>query len=156
MIKCMVKTACIIMLLLFGSCNINEIFDDTHSFSDDTWNFAEIIEFEFAVPDTARPYNLYLQLRNTEEYSYSNIWLFLETHAPNGNVLKDTLEIMLADNSGNWLGKGIGSINVMQIPYKQNVYFINRGIFTISIQHAMRDSVLNGIMDIGFRLEYHN
>ena len=145
----------ILFILLIVCCNTNEIFDKTYSFSSDNWNHDQVVDFEFTVSDTARPYDLYLQLRNSGVYSYSNIWLFVETLAPNGNLLRDTLEITLADNTGRWLGKGIGNLNEMQVPYKQNVYFINRGIFKVSIQHAMRDSTLNGIMDIGFRLQYH-
>ena len=80
----------------------------------------------------------------------------MNTYAPNGSVLTDTLEIILADETGRWMGKGIGNVNEMQVPYKQNVFFINRGIFKVSIQHAMRDSTLSGILDIGFRLQYHN
>ena len=155
MLRCFRILTGILLVVLLSRCNMNEIYDKTHSFSSDKWDHDEVIDFEFTVPDTAKPYDLYLQLRNSGEYSYSNVWLFVETIAPNGNTLRDTLEIMLADETGRWFGKGIGNMNEMQIAYKQNVYFINRGIFRISIQHAMRDSTLMGIMDMGFRLQYH-
>ncbi len=155
----MVKTFRIligVLLVLMAGCKINEIFDKTFTFSSDGWKYDKVVEFKFPVPDTSKPYDLYLQIRNTGTYSYSNIWLFVKTFAPNGSVLNDTLEIVLADKTGNWLGKGIGNMNEMQVPYKQNAYFINRGIYSISIQHAMRDTTLEGIMDLGFRLQYHN
>lgn len=147
--------SCILLLILLDCCQMNELYDVTVAFSDDSWSYDQMVDFEFTVPDTAKSYDLFLQLRNSGLYSYSNIWLFVETKAPNGNVLRDTLEIMLADETGKWLGKGIGNVNEMQVCYKQNAYFLNRGIFKVSIQHAMRDSVLTGIMDLGFRLQYH-
>jgi len=136
-----------IFILTIG-CQKNELYDQTISFPDDTWNYDQIVDFSL-------PYDLFLQLRNSGIYSYNNIWLFVETLAPNGNLLRDTLEIKLADETGRWLGKGIGNVNEMQVPYKQDAFFLNRGIFKVSIQHAMRDSALVGVMDLGFRLQYH-
>lgn len=155
MLKFFTKFSGILCLVLLNCCQTNELYDKTFSFPDDSWSYDDVVDFEFTVPDTTKPYDLYLQLRNSGKYSYRNIWLFIETKAPNGNVLRDTLEIMLADETGRWLGKGIGNVNEMQISYKENAYFLNRGIFNVSVQHAMRDSVLVGIMDFGFRLQYH-
>lgn len=146
----------ILLLCFLYCCNTNEVYDSTVSFSSDSWSQEQIIDFEFTVSDTSGSYDLYLQVRNSGAYTYKNIWLFVEIHAPNGSVLKDTLEIILADNAGRWLGKGIGNVHQMQVPYKQNVQFINRGVFKVSIQHAMRDSTITGVMDLGLRLQYHN
>lgn len=155
MLKCF-KIMAGILLLLLESCDTNEIYDEIYTFSSESWNQEQIIDFEFAVPDTARAYDLFIQLRNSGIYSYRNLWLFVDTYAPNGSILTDTMEIILADETGRWLGKGIGDVNEIQAIYKQNVFFINRGVFKISIQHAMRDSTLLGVMDIGFRLQYYN
>jgi gliding motility-associated lipoprotein GldH len=147
---------CLIIISFLTCCAKNEIYDKTYSFSGDSWKYDEPVDFEFTVPDTSRSYDIYLHIRNSGSYSYSNIWLFLEVSAPNGNVLKDTLEIILADNAGRWLGKGIWNVNEMQVPYKHDVFFINRGIYQLSVQHAMRDSTLEGIMNVGLRMQYHN
>ncbi|MBA7552747.1 Gliding motility lipoprotein GldH [subsurface metagenome] len=137
------------------NCHVNELYDQVYTFTHDRWEDDQIIDFEFPVSDTAKAYDLFLQIRNSGSYSFSNVWLFVETYAPNGSSLRDTVEIILTDNAGCWLGKGIGNVNEMQVSFKQNVYFLHRGIYKVTIQHAMRDSTLLGILDIGLRLQYH-
>jgi gliding motility-associated lipoprotein GldH len=154
-VQCLKILFGILIVLNFSSCNTGEIYDKTYTISSDIWVYDEILDFEFTVSDTSRSYDLYLLIRNSGAYHYSNIWLFVKTFAPGGNVLTDTIEIALSDEKGRWFGKGIGDVNEMQVPYKENVYFINRGIYKVSLQHAMRDSMLEGIMDIGFKLQYH-
>jgi gliding motility-associated lipoprotein GldH len=79
--------------------------------------------------------------------------LFVEIEQPGGEVLRDTFEIVVADPSGRWLGKGFGGIKTLQTLYRRDVYFPVPGEYTISLQHGMREDVLTGIHDVGIRIE---
>lgn len=141
------------MILLSLSCDRKVVFEKNSIISDSKWNFKETLHYDVNINDTLRAHNIYINIRNSQEYQYNNIFLFLSTYAPNGNLLKDTFEISLADKKGKWYGKGAGNIYSLQVPYMQNIKFPYRGIYVFEIQHAMWNEELNGITDVGIRIE---
>ena len=64
----------------------------------------------------------------------------------------DTLECILADEKGKWLGNGLGDIYDNQILFKKNVRFPLAGKYTFEIQHGMRADIVPLIMDVGLRI----
>ena len=136
-------------------CHDQTVFDQVTSISSEGWKYTDKISFEYVISDTLASYDILIHVRNTKNYSYSNLWLFIETFSPAGNYQKDTIEIALADETGKWLGEGSQSINTMLVPYKKDIRFSERGIYETRIQHAMRDTVLMNIMDIGLRVQFH-
>jgi gliding motility-associated lipoprotein GldH len=72
-------------------------------------------------------------------------------------LLIDTVNCKLADNSGKWLGKGIGDLWDLQIPYIGGFKFAQKGKYTVSLEQAMRvENGLEGITDVGLRVEKAN
>lgn len=144
----------VLLVTLFEiSCDRMAVYDKNKPVPDYTWNYKDTFLFHVNIADTVHAHNIYINIRNSENYRYSNIYLFITTYAPNGNFLKDTFEITLADKSGKWLGQGAGNIFSLQVPYKKNVRFPYRGIYLFEIQHAMWNKDLHGIADVGIRVE---
>ena len=83
------------------SCDSNQILDEYKSISDQ-WSYEDVVEFNFKAPDTINPYNLLINIRNTNDYKYNNLFLIVEMSYPHGKVTKDTLEYRMADPDGNW------------------------------------------------------
>jgi len=149
-----IKLLLLLAVIALGmACSESRIYDNLETFEEDIWNANDIIRFDVAVNDTALAYDLLVHLRNTGDYQYSNLWLFVETKAPSGAVMRDTVEFILADNSGVWLGNGISSVKSMLVPYKLNIRFPYRGIYTFGFQQGMRDEELSGIKNIGLRIQ---
>jgi gliding motility-associated lipoprotein GldH len=145
------------LIILIGiSCDKNRVYDHIVSLSSKGWTADKGVEFDMPVDDPRRAYDILLHLRNTGDYKYSNIWLFIETKSPGGNSLRDTFEIKLANESGRWIGKGIGNVYEVLVPYKQNILFPNRGIYQVTISQAMREQAIEHLLDVGLRLQYHN
>ena len=140
-------------LALFMSCGERALYDEARALPTDGWDFRDTLEFTYVISDTSGVFDIYLHVRNEKQYSYSNLWIFVETTAPNGAMQKDTLELILADETGQWLGKGTRSINTMMIPYLRNIKFPYLGIYSMDVQHAMRDTVLPHIQNIGVRVQ---
>ena len=92
-------------------------------------------------------------LRTGSDYPFRNIHLFVTVATPDGKVITDTLQFNLADEKGDWYGKGFGDIHALNLPYKSNVYFPSKGTYMFKIQHGMRIEDLNGVYDIGLRVE---
>ncbi len=145
----------VIMLLLLISCDKYTVFDQVISIPIEGWDYTNKIEFEYVISDTLSSYDIQLYVRNTKNYAYSNLWLFIETMAPSGNYRHDTIEVTLADETGRWAGKSTQSINTLMVPYQQNIRFADRGIYKTLTQHAMRDTLLQDITDIGLHIQYH-
>jgi gliding motility-associated lipoprotein GldH len=141
--------------LLLLSCSNNRIFDEVQKIPNSGWEKTDSKSFTISINDTTNSYDIFLHLRNQKTYDKSNLWLFVKTSAPNGDQITDTLEFFLAEPDGRWLGSGLGSINSMLIPYKLNIRFPYRGIYIFEFKQAMRVDVLEGIIDIGLRVQKH-
>jgi len=141
--------------LLLLSCSRNRIFDEVQKIPNPGWEKTDSKSFTISINDTTNSYDIFLHLRNKTTYEKSNLWLFVKTSAPNGDQITDTLEFFLAEPDGRWLGSGLGSINSMLIPYKLNIRFPYRGIYIFEFKQAMRVDVLEGIIDIGLRVQEH-
>lgn len=142
--------------ILVSSCSYNDIYNQSIMIPNETWHMDSIANFNVNVHDTISPHNIFINLRNTVNYPNSNLYLFIETQAPNGARLRDTLECILANSQGQWLGKGFGRIRDNQIPYKKSVRFPAQGNYHFSIQQAMRTRELKEVVSIGIRIEPSN
>jgi len=153
---------CLFFILM--SCDSKQVYDDYQSV-DTKWHKDSIKEFKI-VPDTLTPYNLFVNIRNTNDYKYNNIFLIVSMNYPNGKVSKDTLEYKMAAPNGELLGKGFSDIKENKLWYKgldQPFVFNESGEYSVTIQHAMRqngnvlgDQFLEGITDVGLRIESVN
>lgn len=147
-------TAILIIVLGLVSCDTNKVYEEYIEVEGGVWQKENIASFKFEAKDTTMPHNLYINIRNTGEYAYSNLYLFVTLKGPDGNLLKDTLNCQLADKSGKWLGKGIGDLWDLQMPYIGGFKFAQKGEYIFSLQQAMRvENGLNGITDVGLRVE---
>jgi len=142
-----------ILLIGFASCNFNSIYDKNVDINDGKWFKDEAAHFEVLIDDSLTPQNFYINLRNDTEYRFSNLFIFLTTHFPNGNITRDTIECVLADNSGKWLGKGWGNIKENKILLNQNLRFPLTGKYEFFVQQAMRVDTLEGIHSVGLAFE---
>jgi gliding motility-associated lipoprotein GldH len=143
----------VIAVMLLSSCDSSRIFEENTSIPEYKWFQDNIIKFEVDIEDEKMPTNFYINIRNADGYPYSNIYIFIKTTFPDNKTAVDTLECILADEQGNWLGSGMGDIFDNQIPFKRNVKFPTKGKYTFELQHGMRGKFVPLIMDIGMRIE---
>ena len=158
---------CVLLVccLMAFSCDSNRVFDEYKSVSN-TWNKDDIVSFKVQAPDTISNYNLFVNLRNTEAYQYSNLFLLVELSYPNGKTIKDTLEYRMTAPDGTFLGTGFSDLKENKLWYKgfdEPFVFKEEGEYLVNIQHAMRQNgevngVINleGVTDVGFRVERTN
>jgi gliding motility-associated lipoprotein GldH len=147
------STFFLLCVLFFSSCDNSRIFEQNQDIPESGWKHDNIVKFDVDIKDPSTPTNFYINVRNADGYPYSNLFLFLKTTLPNGKMLNDTLECILADEKGKWLGSGMGDIYDNQIPFKRNVRFPQAGTYHFEIQQAMRTDNIPLIMDVGLRIE---
>lgn len=147
------KYTSLFILIVLASCDFNYTYNKNVDITDGKWFKDEAARFEVLIEDSIISQNFYLNLRNDTEYRYSNLFVFLTTHFPNGNITRDTIECVLADPSGKWLGKGWGNIKENKILLNQNLRFPMTGKYEFFIQQAMRVDTLEGIHSVGLSFE---
>lgn len=154
----LILAGCLFLL----SCDSNRIFEENLKINDKNWNINDIKTFEVNISDTNSLMNLFVNVRHTSSYSFSNLWLFVTTTNPNGTIQTDTLECFLSQKDGKWLGKG-GITDLWALKtYFSTQRFNKKGKYIFEIEQAMRYGEkakllnLKGVSDVGLRIELAN
>ncbi len=142
------------VLLALAGCG-EVLFQESHSIPNKIWEQKNILKFDIAVKDTMTGYDFYVDFRNEGSYPYANIFMFVTTTFPSGKNAKDTVECILADRTGRWLGSGLGDVLDNHILFKENVRFPRAGTYTFEFEHGMRTEELPSVLDMGISLEKH-
>lgn len=142
-----------IIAIVFIACDKNRVYDSSKSIDSEQWHYQKYLKFDVSIDDTVSLHKFYINIRNNNEYEYQNIYLFLTTKLPDGKKSQDTLLCYLADEKGKWLGTGLGDIKDSKLLLKDNLRFPQKGTYSFSLTQAMRKDIINGIVDIGIRIE---
>ena len=140
-------------LLLFASCNTN-VNSSYSIFKDNSWHADSIITVSHVVVDSTTKHNMYLKVRHNTDFEYQNIFLFVSFREKT-----DTIEVILSEKSGKWLGKGFGDIKEVDYCFAENIIFNSKQTRTITIEQAMRYgdeqeiTSLKGIIALGLNVE---
>jgi len=140
------------MLVAF-SCDSKRVFEENKEIAGSVWNRNNVVSFKIPITDTLSPHNVYLNIRQNGQYNKSNIYLFINIISPKGDKIRDTVNCILADTKGKWLGSGLGDLYNNQLMYKHNIGFPHAGTYTFEIEQAMRVDNLKNVEDIGVRIE---
>ena len=155
------KNSWFLLFVLFFiiSCDKKYVFDEYKTI-DNSWHKDSIVTFTAPEIDANKKYNLFLNVRNNNNYPYNNLFLIVSLEQPDKKVLVDTLEYQMANPDGTLMGEGFTDFKTSKLIYKENFTFQKKGKYKISIQHANRTTgkikgveKLEGISDIGFRIE---
>jgi len=145
--------------LFLLSCDSDVVYDEFKPIAKGEWHRDSIYTFSFEIQDTLSSHNIYISNRISGQYPYSRMYLFVQTSLPDQKQINDTLECVLAKQSGQllgnkkWIGKGFGNLYYNKIPYKINIRFPVSGKYEVTIEQGMRDVVLPEVFDIGLRVE---
>lgn len=146
----------ILLFILSGflvSCDQSRFFEENKKIPNSSWETENKLVFMVPVNDTLNGYDFFINLRQASSYPYSNIYFFVDTWFPNGKTARDTVECILSDPQGNWLGKGLGDIKENRILFKRGVRFPLKGNYVFMFQQAMRVDKLPSVLDVGLRIE---
>ncbi len=143
----------LVSIMVVSSCDRGVVFEENKKLPKMEWHYEDRVAFKAEIQDTTNLHNIYINVRNSVDYKYMNFYMFLDTEFPDGRVVRDTLECLLADNRGEWMGDGFGKIRSNQFLMRENVWFPVKGTYVFSFEQGMREEVLEGISDIGIRIE---
>lgn len=157
--KIQVKFFYLFLLISLISCDKKRVFDDYKSVGN-SWHKDSVVNFKLPKLESKKRYDLFVNIRDNDDYQYDNIFLIVSLEQPNKQVKVDTLEYKMANPDGTLLGDGFSDIKESKLVYKTNQSFELKGEYTIKIQQAVRetgkiegDKKLKGITEVGFRIE---
>lgn len=150
----------VVLMALLGACSNNVVYSQYERFDENKgWAKNYQPTFSFDNKDTLQLYDVFINVRNAESYPFRNLFMFLHTTDPKGVKTTDTIECILADEKGKWLGSGLGDLYDNSIIYKKNTRFKSVGTYKFSFEQAMRYGDKNVIdplpliMDVGMTIE---
>lgn len=159
----MVLKRSIIYLLFIFSCiwisscqDPDTVADINQVINNRNWSYVNKIRVPVTIEDESAAYNIYINLRHTADYKYSNIFLLVHSKSPDGKVVTERKEFKLAYPDGQWLGKGSGNMYSYQLPFYEKHRFPRKGKYLFEIEQNMRDNPLKEVTDVGLRVEKSN
>lgn len=150
----LISGICLTLILGLSACSDSKtVYEESYQTDQGEWSKDKIYSFTYIATDTMSAHNILFNVRHTGLYPRMNLYLFTSVESPGGGKISDTLEIMLADKRGKWLGKGWGDIWTRKVIYKHNVKFPKKGDYIFNIRHGERTDVLSEILDLGIEIE---
>jgi len=143
-------------IVMFISCDNSVVFEDYKRFENESWNTDSVASFNHFITDTTSKNIIKIKLRHTVDYEFQNLFLFIET-----DVI-DTVELILANKEGMWLGSGVGNVREYEFEYQNEKLFSKKGNYSFKIEHAMRYGpfekiqVLNNVIALGLSIDRIN
>lgn len=147
------KLILLFLPFLFLSCIRSSYYEKNIAIEDGIWAENNKLNYKVNIDNPKQAYNLYLNLRNGNDYPFSNLYIFMETTYPNGRTELDTLQFLLADKQGRWYGEGLGDIKSSSVMFRYKLLFPMAGEYNFDLQQAMRKEELPGIWDVGLKVE---
>lgn len=146
----------LVCMLMQAGCTERAFYQRIDAVSNRTWDTGNRLVHEVIITDTVSSFDFYLNLRIGGDYPFSNMYLFVNTTFPNGKTARDTVECVLADPTGRWLGKGLGDIRDNQILFKPKVRFPHGGTYRFELEQGMRMTQLPEVFDVGMSIFPHH
>lgn len=145
-------SAWIFILLGLASCS-QPFYDRSYEVDAQTLSYEDHMDFEFDVQDTQQYYSVWLELEHDEAYPYQNIYLELQSIAPQRDTFQEAFSIDLANKFGYWQGQCSGNKCTIQVPLESKVRFENEGLHVLSIRQHTRMPQLEGIHKVRLTIE---
>ncbi|HIP32804.1 MAG TPA: gliding motility lipoprotein GldH [Crocinitomicaceae bacterium] len=141
-----------ILFYILSSCGEIPHFEKVYSFKNREWNLDVKPSYKVNIEDVNSEYNFTLSLRVTTDYKYSNIWVFMKTESPDGTTAREPFEIKLTDDKGVWVGNKTGSIVETSLYFKKRKLPL-RGEYTFTLEQGITESLVDEVLDLGFKVE---
>jgi gliding motility-associated lipoprotein GldH len=145
-------------ILSLVSCDKKRVFDEYRSVGK-SWHKDSIVSFDLPKMDTSKNYDLFLNIRDNDNYPFNNLFVIVSLEHPGGLTDVDTLEYQMAAPDGTLLGDGFTDVKESKLVYKERKKF-KAGTYKVHIRQAARQTGkvvgverLEGITEVGFRIE---
>ncbi|ADR23318.1 gliding motility lipoprotein GldH [Marivirga tractuosa] len=144
----------VFMAFLIFACTEERYYENNHDFKDRIWNMEESAVFNFEIDSIEIPYQIKLNVRNTMEYPYRNLYINYQLR-DSTNLMEDKLvNLKLFEaKTGKPYGDHQSDLYSHQLILQDSVFFHQKGKYKIELKQYMREMELEGIVSTGIRIE---
>ena len=142
------------VIVIFNSCDDETLYSGNQEIPSDGWGIKDSVVFKATISETENFYNVFIDIEINELFLTNNLWLYIFTESPSGNIQSDTIMYFITDDRGKWFGKEKGSFIENKFMYKAYIKFPETGEYTFVIKHGMREKDLPLIESIGITVEH--
>lgn len=144
------KNSWILVLLVFlGSCGDAPLYNKSYSFTNNSWDQDVKPVFKVNVSDTTASYTAQITIRTTTDYGYNNLWFFIHSKTPGGEVDRIPVEVKIANPDGSWIGETSGTI-VENTVYFRDLKFPQKGNYIFTFEQGITEQSAKNVMDISY------
>lgn len=139
------------MLSLWACGGIESAFCEFATIPREGWAYGDTIDLTPRfMADSIVSGHLAVAMRHNNSYPYSNIWLEVTHVDPDGQVVRDTVNCVLADKYGRWKGHGVGASYQFADTIPSPVVIVRGSPLTV--RHIMRVDTIRNIEHLGIML----
>lgn len=112
------------------------------------WAYTDTLLFNPMYPDSLSSYQAVVSIDYSPRYRYRNLWLEITSPGVSSStksLRRDTVEIIMSDSTGSWVGTGIAGNYQLTIPPVE----IASTASPLVIRHIMRTDTLRDINRVG-------
>lgn len=113
------------------------------------WEYVDTIKFIPQSSDSVYVASMSVGVRHNNNYPYSNLWMEV-THRTHDAVIRDTVELTLANVYGRWEGSGFGPLYQLSDTVVKSRRFVKGD--TVMVRHIMRVDTLPDVEQIGITI----
>jgi gliding motility-associated lipoprotein GldH len=145
----------LLVLFTLSSCDKARVYEKNVDFKTNVWHINEAALFDVEIKDADQPYHIAVNVRNSLNYPYRNLYIKYQLADSLGHIIDDRLyEIMLFHpKTGKPYGSGMGDLFDHQNRIRETYRFPYAGNYTISLKQYMRVDELPYIVSTGIRIE---
>jgi gliding motility-associated lipoprotein GldH len=136
-----------------AACQTKQLYEQNTIYPNHNWAEKQVNNYAFSITDTSAAYNVFFVIRHHNAYHYKNIFIQLNTTAPDNTTTQQLVDLNLADESKGWLGIGMGDIYDQRIPVNASPLRFKKGLYKFALSHTMREDPLENILSTGIRVE---
>jgi gliding motility-associated lipoprotein GldH len=144
-----------LLTFLCTSCDQQRVYEANVDIGEEGWRETQIIEFNLDIKDASLLYNIFYNVRYTNNYQNYNLYVKNYISDTSGKEISQKLQGMdlFRPTTGIPFGSGLGGNYDYKILGLQAYKFPHPGQFTFRIKQYMRQDPLKGITAFGIRLE---
>lgn len=144
------------MIFRFAFFSNTTEYTNFHTINNSEWLLSDTATFYFSNRNTnLNNHNIVFYGKINQEYSYANLYLFVDVYLEKMRIKRDTLNCVLYDSFGKPKQKNIGNTQFFSIDYVNKFKFETGKDYKFQIIHGMRDLNLSGVEKIGIKINKH-
>jgi len=153
MIKQIHKILFLLILITISSCEpAKQAINIDKSFTNNTWNSFDIIDFKTLIPETETPYQVRVVVMLSEKFSENNFGFVLSQKSEEGESIYSHYQIPIRNKEGVMEGKLDGEFYYYTIIINKKTYFNSKGEYTFSFESTMNKLKVKGVHKLSLEL----